>query len=167
MAQALGSTRGKRTGLAARIGAAVLLAALGILAGIFLARHRDSVPTTVHRKLFTEGDLLQAWSPSPDGRSVAATSLTTGGLILRDVDGGKIHPITTGRAPGFGGTSWVYSASFSPDGRRLAYEWLNGPYSELRLIGADGFGERTLFRSTLTRATPLDWSLDGKRLLVS
>ena len=104
--------------------------------------------------------------PSPDGRVVAATSWDTGDLILRDVDSGKVRrlthkPTTWAREPG-----GVYGAVFSPDGRRIAYQWATSRTSgELRVIGVDGTGERSLYRDPTV--VPMDWSPDGSRILAS
>ena len=72
-------------------------------------------------------------------------------------------------------TSWASqpggasSATFSPDGRLIAYEWgTSRTDGELRLIGTDGTGERTLYRNPNAFGTTLlDWSPDGSRILVN
>lgn len=103
--------------------------------------------------------------PSPDGRYVVATAWDTQDLVLLDVARGKSRRITQSGRPGLEGSS-TGGARFSPDGKRIAYEWWIGAESDLRLIGTDGTGERILYRHEGTHPSALDWSPDGSRLLV-
>ena len=55
----------------------------------------------------------------------------------------------------------------SPDGKRVAYAWMNKEwFYELRLIGFDGSAARVLYRDPGMRdVRPVDWSADGKQIL--
>jgi Tol biopolymer transport system component len=104
---------------------------------------------------------------SPDGKFLAGESWDTGDLTLREVANTKIRRLTHKNTPidvQYGG---AFGAMFSPDGRHVVYAWNTSRYeSELRIIGTDGKGERTLYRLPhLSAATLLDWSPDGSRVL--
>jgi Tol biopolymer transport system component len=147
---------------------AMVFAAIAISGAVFLAGRTGSIQGVASRQLLVEGDTVTARCPSPDGRFVAVTSWDTGDLALRDATTGKMKRLT--HKP----TTWsiqpggVYSATFSPDGRHIAYEWMNSRTDgELRVIGVDGTGERTLYRNPNAFSTSvLDWSPDGSRVLI-
>jgi Tol biopolymer transport system component len=55
----------------------------------------------------------------------------------------------------------VLGSTWSPDGKKIAFAWLNKNMApELRIIGSDGSESRTL-----AAAWPRDWSPDGRFLL--
>jgi len=146
--------------------AAVILAAtIGILTVILRAGRTEPVQGTASHELLTEEDTVTVRSPSPDGKFLAMTSWDTGDLVLRDVSSGKIRRLTHRAAPVVG----AQSAYFSPDGQKIAYLWGNNRTDyDVRVIGVDGTGERTLYRSNIEKlAIPLDWSPDGKQILIS
>jgi Tol biopolymer transport system component len=143
------------------------VALCGVLALLTAARRIDLFRSTGTRLLLDEKLGVQAWAASPDGKSFAATSWDTGDLVLRDVESGKTRRLThktTTWAEQFGG---AYSALFSPDGRQIAFEWLNSRTdSEIRLIGVDGKGGRTAVHQPDLSVRLVDWSPDGRQLLV-
>jgi Tol biopolymer transport system component len=150
-----------------RVAAAALVAAVGIPAAIVLVGRMQTLHGTASRQILTEGSALMVQRPSPDGRFVAAVSWDTGDLILRGVNSGKTQRLTHNTAPGVESAS-TSAAIFSPDGRRIAYAWTTSRADgELRLVGTDGTGQRTLYRSSGLYPAPLDWSPDGTQLLVS
>jgi Tol biopolymer transport system component len=143
------------------------IAAVCAAAAIALAaRGVDVMRGTGNRLLFTEDSSLEVWRASPDGKRLAATSWDTGDLVLTDVNSGRIRRLThktTLMQNEYGGT---FGAIFSPDGRQIAFEWSNSRRdAEIRLIGIDGKGERTLYHDPDRHASLLDWSPDGSRLL--
>jgi Tol biopolymer transport system component len=144
------------------------LATCAALALLVAAQRIDTRRGTANRLVLTEGGGLEVRAASPDGKLFAATSWDTGDLILKDVGSGKsrrlTHKTTTWQQQ-FGG---VYGAVFSPDGRRIAYEWNNSRTDhELRVIGADGKGERTLYHAPDNAISLFDWSPDGGSILAS
>jgi Tol biopolymer transport system component len=161
LARTLRRSEGSRRRTIIRASGAAL--ALGILVAFLLARRPQPVQGTASRLLLTEEDTVSVRGPSPDGRFIAETSWDTGDLVLRDVETGKIRRLTHRTAKDYGG---VYNARFSPDGKRIAYEWMNSRTgSELRVIGTDGSGERTLYRNADVHPGVLDWSPDGSQIL--
>lgn len=100
--------------------------------------------------------------PSPDGRFLSFVDWDTGDLAIRDLTTGENRRLTNKG-------SWQQSKEeaeesiFSPDGKQLAYIWINkDESSDLRLIGVDGSGLRVLYKNYVM---PRDWSPDGKYIL--
>lgn len=145
--------------------AAAVLVAAAILASLALGRRSWIARNPALYQLFTESAGEYAWSVSPDGRSIAETLWDTGDLAIRDAANGRVRRLT--HAPSRPGYHVAWGAVFSPDSRQLAYRWSNSRLdSELRIIGADGKGERILSKDASRQyTTPLDWSPDGKRIL--
>jgi len=113
------------------------------------------------------GDGDQYAGPSPDGRLLAYTDWTTGNLALRNLLTGETRPLTSKREPWSQSQAQAHGAKFSPDGRRIVYQWLNAnSVPELRSIAADGSGDRLLVQTPdLWDCEPLAWSPDGSRIL--
>lgn len=58
--------------------------------------------------------------------------------------------------------------TFSPDGKLVAYLWVNKGRADLRLIALDGSAPRVLYQSDEgTELQPFDWSSDGKQILAT
>ncbi|HSP69717.1 MAG TPA: protein kinase, partial [Bryobacteraceae bacterium] len=165
LATALRRSADYRMKAVARAAAVTVAGAVGILVLIYLSGRTETASGPASHELFTEEDAVTVRSPSPDGKFLAMTSWDTGDLVLRDVSSGKIRRLTHQTAP-VGGAQ---SALFSPDGRQIVYLWANSRTDyDLRVIGVDGSGERTLYRSNIDKlAFPLDWSPNGKQILIS
>ncbi|HET9369004.1 MAG TPA: hypothetical protein VFO19_02105, partial [Vicinamibacterales bacterium] len=115
---------------------------------------------------------------SPDGRSVLYTRREPdGALVLRDVATGADRRLTTTAAPQTNEhAEYAVSASFSRDGRRVAYNWRiqeRRPLriaDELRMIDLSQPAvptPRVLFRDENTEGygvRPLDWFPDDERI---
>ncbi|MBI4462718.1 MAG: PD40 domain-containing protein [Acidobacteria bacterium] len=103
---------------------------------------------------------------SPDGRYLTYNDWDTGDLALRDLTTGQNRRLTNKG-------SWSESTEeagwsiFSPDGKQVAYQWLNKDrFYELRLIGIDGSAPRVLYQNPeIAAAYPHDWSPDGNHIL--
>jgi len=105
-------------------------------------------------------------APSPDGRYLSFVDWETGDLAVRDVSTGENRRLTNK------GT-WAESVEqalfsiVSPDGKQVAYAWLNRDlFYDLRIIGLDGSEPRVLYRNEeVGYLQPADWSPDGKYIL--
>jgi len=106
-----------------------------------------------------DGSPINLGRVSPDGRYIAYT----GGpdLMVRELATGMSRSVAhfaSGR-PGF--TAW------SPDGRRLAFEFSDGSGTEIRSINVDGSGLHTALPGVMGWARVLDFFPDGNRVLCS
>jgi Tol biopolymer transport system component/tRNA A-37 threonylcarbamoyl transferase component Bud32 len=138
-----------------------------LVAIVVAAKRLDVIRGTANRLLLTEDKSLEVWRASPDGKWLAATSWDTGNLVMIDIGSGKPRAITHRGRDAQGEFGGAFGAVFSPDGRQIAYEWMNGRTdAEVRVIGTDGKGDHTLYHDANLYASLLDWSPDGTRLLV-
>jgi Tol biopolymer transport system component/tRNA A-37 threonylcarbamoyl transferase component Bud32 len=144
-----------------------LVAVCAVIALAVAAKRIDVFRGAANRRLFTDSKSSDIWCASPDGSSLAGTSWDTGNLVLTDVGSGKVRPLTN-HGPGASGEyGGAFGAVFAPDGRRIAYEWTNSRNDfEIRVIGTDGKNDRRLFHGDNLYVFLLDWSPDGKQLLV-
>jgi Tol biopolymer transport system component len=107
---------------------------------------------------------------SADGRYLSFTDWATGNLAVRDLTTGENRVV---KDKGDWGGSYAYAEHtvISPDGGRIAYMWSPGAEEEpagaqLRVIGVDGSGERTLVEGeTIRRVRPAAWTADSREIL--
>lgn len=113
--------------------------------------------------------------PTPDGPGLASLDgkslVYTGGeafdLYVYDTASGASRRLTTSKGcilPTQPCDMSLYSTAWSPDGTRIAYVWMSGDKEELRVINADGSGQRVL-RDGIAHVA--DWSPDGQDVLAS
>jgi Tol biopolymer transport system component len=105
---------------------------------------------------------------SPNGRQIVfvrdrpigsdpSTQVTNYELYKIRVDGRNLTRITRyGNDP----LPYVQSPVWSPDGSRIAYTYLDSSFEQIKTIGPDGTGEKTL-----TDGYAPDWSPDGSRIV--
>jgi Tol biopolymer transport system component len=125
---------------------------------------RPSPAETERQVWLTASDDVWISSPvSADGRSVAFTHERDGGLFVRDLLMGRDRRVAdAGRA---------YSAAFSRNGQRLAYQGSTGTVKDgtqaFQLWVTDlGTGTATPRRLIDAEAIPYDWTPDGKWIAV-
>ena len=118
-------------------------------------------PAKVAPKHYKVAD-VDANSVSGDGRFLSHTDWNTGHLSIRDLKTGQSRNLTSEGWP-----KGAYSSKISPDGKHIGYSFdTSGGRDELRIIGADGTGERVLHSDpSITWIDPHDWSADGKYIL--
>lgn len=106
-------------------------------------------------------------SASGDGRHLSFVNWSTADVAIRDLVTGEERRVTnTGGSVKAQGQ--VEETALSPDGKRIAFVWdgwdqqsvNTGDFFQLRVINADGTGERTLRRAPGLSAQA--WSPDGK-----
>jgi Tol biopolymer transport system component len=133
------------------------------------ARSQDEAPP---RRIWAGPEVQDAVaSPSADGRYLSFTDWSTGNLAVRDLTTGENRVV---KDKGDWGVSYAYAEHtvISPDGGRIAYTWSPGAEEEpagaqLRVIGVDGSGERTLMESeTIRRVRPAAWTPGSREILV-
>ncbi len=105
---------------------------------------------------------------SPDGKWLAVSSSDQpSAIFLLPVEGGEARRVSNPKAPRFD-----RAASFSPDGRQLAYAGCAGPFScdvyveDLSAAGVLRDGPRRITNQNLT-INALTWSRDGKSVVYS
>jgi Tol biopolymer transport system component len=124
-------------------------------------------------KTTTAFTLRQVWTGvggesaiSPDGRYLVYVDAEEA-LASRDLlTPGKNRRLTTV------GPWWdmeeTDDPTFSPDGKLVAYLWVNKSRADLRLIALDGSAPRILYQSDEGKELqPFDWSSDGKQILAT
>ncbi len=104
-----------------------------------------------------------------DGRFFCYPDRFTGDLGLRDLVAGQSRRVTNkgGYDKAMGFVEWC---AMAPDGKRIAFTWVitdksvaAGDRWELRMVGADGKDERTLFQGKdIVYLNPGSWSPDMK-----
>jgi len=108
---------------------------------------------------------------SRDGRLFPYTDWSTGDLVLHDLTNGRDRRLTDtasfARAPDL---RYAGDSRISPDGRFIAYGWLNGKRYDLRVLDLRSPGTpepRILYENPdVSYIQPFDWSPDGTRLAV-
>ncbi len=154
--------------------AALVLAVLLFL-GV-LASHRLSAPISpvgadrsslVLRRSVEPSSYRFLGRPSADGRYLSFTD-DTGELALFDFVTEQTQ-VLTGDGSLEGSQGLAYRSTVSPDGRSVAYSWVEseGERVELRLVSLDGSEKRTLFRPQDGASIELvDWSSRGREILL-
>ena len=137
------------------------------LAALDTAAANQGLGVTI-RKLQIK-DAIRPWTVSADGRYLGATDFVTFNPSVIDLVKGQSRNLTDyANRPGERGFS-QYGA-ISRDGKQIAF-WhykYGSTEGNLRVIGTDGKGERTLYRSkdAVSWGIPDDWSPDGKHVVV-
>jgi Tol biopolymer transport system component len=130
------------------------------------------------RRIWSGPDVQDAVaSPSADGRYLSFTDWSTGNLAVRDLTTGENRVV---KDKGDWEVSYAYAEHtvISPDGARIAYTWSPGAEEEvslpvpsgagfqLRVIGVDGSGERTLVTGeAVRRVRAAAWTPDSREIL--
>src|SRR5947207_9702161 len=132
-----------------------LAAAVVVVGAVLVGRGQQAAPRPVHLTLH-EGTNVAA-ALSPDGRTIAIDLLGT--LWMLPADGGAATPITDifldARQP-----------SWSPDGRRLAFQAYRTSTWQIWTMNADGTELRAVTDDAADSREPA-WSPDGRRIAFS
>lgn len=110
-------------------------------------------------------------APSRSGRYIAFVEFGPNGrgsLHVRDLNSGTVRQLVKadGAAPS-SAPSYPGESRFSRDETTVAFAWKDGNGYQLRVVGLDGTGERTLTKNAEHLwLAPVGWSPDGNRILV-
>ena len=100
-------------------------------------------------------------APSRDGAYLTFSDPASEDVAIRDLATGQERRLTKHDSA----SEFALHSVPSPDGKQVAYAWYNhGPY-DLRIVGLDGSEPRVLYRHP-GELYPMDWSPDGKNVLV-
>jgi Tol biopolymer transport system component len=107
---------------------------------------------------------------SPDGRYISFVDWKTGDLAVFDIQSGKKR-LLTDKGPWTKSAEFALSSRWSPDGKKLVYDWYGREYYDLRVLSLDSVEPKTLLRIPWDspgengKAQCWDWSSDGARIL--
>src|SRR5512139_1956760 len=119
------------------------------------------------RLLWSGPEAAISGAPSPDGKHLSFTDWSTGDLAVRDLETGKNRRLTN-KGSWDQSDDQADSSLWSPDGTQIAFEWETDGNQrlELRVVGLEGSGLRTLYRAGEDEwATLYGWSPDGRHIL--
>jgi Tol biopolymer transport system component len=106
---------------------------------------------------------------SPDGKWVSFTDWSTGpgNLAIRDLVSGTKRVLTQ-RQAGSDFRSYANGSVVSPDGRQVAYLWVQLPEYEfqVRIVPTDGSADPRIVHRSRNYLAVKDWTPDGMSLLV-
>ncbi|MGI8785129.1 MAG: hypothetical protein ACR2L2_15945 [Acidobacteriota bacterium] len=138
----------------------MLLVALMIIAPLVYAQE---VQRTVIRQVWA-GDNVEG-TVSSDGLLLSWIDDDTDNVNVVNLKTGQSHRLTD-EAAGPGGA--LYSI-ISPDGKQVAYSWINKDHScDLRIIGADGSRQRVLYQNEeVSQIRPREWSPRRQQVLAT
>ncbi|HET9912906.1 MAG TPA: hypothetical protein VFQ13_13505 [Anaerolineales bacterium] len=130
---------------------------------IYLFRAEDGVVTPLFDTPLAKSDLVV---PSPDGYFLAYTDVSDQKIVLKLLtpDGKTTRELAT-----FQNTS-LYPITWSPDGTRLAFAAMIGGDSangqNIYIIGSDGRGLQQVYQSRFASVAQINFSPEGKYLLL-
>jgi Tol biopolymer transport system component len=108
------------------------------------------------------------WKPSPDGRYLAFQYAEFNQFGIRDLVTGTSRKIALKAPQSEGADGTATAFTWSPDGTRIAYQWVNKVgSSDLRVIDLKSSNQRVVYSNKDARPTPCRWSPDGKSILTS
>jgi Tol biopolymer transport system component len=137
--------------------AAEARARLAALAG---APSQNAGPEMTMRRVWSGAGVDVSGSPSPDGKYLSIMDPESGDLAIWDIANSEKRRLTN--KGNWATSEMVLGSTWSPDGKKIAYAWLNKDVvPELRIIGSDGSEPRLL----PSAVWPRDWSPDGRFLL--
>ena len=127
----------------------------------------DTTTELTMQKVFTGINRDFLGTPSPDGRYLSTVDRTTGDLAIKEIPSGKLQRLTH-KGTWAESKECAYLSIWSPDGKKVAYSWMNDKgFMDLRIIGLGESEPLILYRNKdHFMIQPADWSQDGKYILV-
>lgn len=129
---------------------------------------------TPHARLVLDEARDLVGTVTPDGRLMSFISQMTRDVGIRDLATGEVRMATNKSVGGKDPKGIAESCAISPDGKRVAFVWdawdeesvKKEAYYQLRVVNADGTGERT-FRTSPDFIGVSAWSPDGRWIAAS
>jgi Tol biopolymer transport system component len=145
----------------------MLLALISMASGPILNPTIASAQGIVNRQVWAGPDVDGEGGVSRDGSYITYPDWGTGDLAVFEIATGEKRRIThTG--------TWSEKPEFaefsipSPDGKQIAYSWNKENACELRIIGIDGSGARTVFRGdNIAYIWPKAWSSSAQQVFAT
>jgi Tol biopolymer transport system component len=105
---------------------------------------------------------------SSNARYLSYPDWSTGDIGVADLTTGVVRRVTANGTINQSQGEFGECTAFSPGDRQIAFFWqAKDGAAELRTVGLDGSGLRTVYRDAeRTYLRPLDWSADGRSVLV-
>jgi Tol biopolymer transport system component len=122
-----------------------------------------SNPNVTVRKVWATGNSDATGAPSPDGRYLSFADWLPGDLGIHDLSSGENRAVT--REGSWGLNRFAYYSIWSPDAKQVAYFWMNGDRTEVRITGVTAGDPRVLYVNPEKGnfgIRPMAWSADGK-----
>jgi Tol biopolymer transport system component len=145
---------------------ALVAAARARLAALAPAKPSRASSGMTSRRIWAGPDLDLGAGLSPDGRGISFPDWTTGNLALLDFETKRQRRLTR-KGTWFESRGHAYGSVHSPDGKEIAYVWMNeqGAF-EVRIVGVSGGEPRVLYSNReLSYVELSDWSADGRNVL--
>ncbi len=129
------------------------------------AKPKEDPRGMVVRRTWADEAMIEEGRPSADGRYFVYTDAKSHGLAIRDLSTGVSRVLMNNprSGPKHGDAS---SPIFSPDGKQVAYRWVENEETSVRIAGADGANMRVLRPGVRPRLRLTGWSPDGTHLAV-
>jgi len=126
------------------LGAAALVGYLTLTppissSGATIARAAAADSTVVTHRVRAGIASLDIATPSADGAFASSTDWDTGDLTVNDLRDGSVRRLHVQTSSGQDHNAYVESSRISPDGRRIAFAWVDGQSTySVRLASVDG-----------------------------
>jgi len=133
-----------------------------------LEQPKPAAKTMATRQVWAGPDVDPLGSVSPDGRYASLVDWDTGDLAVKDLVNGEKRRLTN-KGTWLDSDEFALYSRFSPDGKQIAYSWLNKDNRfDLRVVAlADGSKPRVLYANEeIEYLQPADWSRDGRQMAV-
>jgi TolB protein len=104
---------------------------------------------------------------SPDAKRIVISTLQPTSVSVMAANGGRVRKLLTAPMPANSAASRLDSPTFSPDGKRIAFVWLEKAGSAVFTMKAVGGGLKQVTPWQKTVADKIDWSPDGSRIAFS
>jgi len=123
--------------------------------------------TMATRQVWTGRQVDVLGSVSPDGRYLSFVDWDSGDLAVRDLVSSENRRLTKKGSWG-AGLGFALISRISPDGKQVAYNWVNEKgIWELRVGALDGSGHRVLYSREDDHPWLAGWSPDGQQVLAA